>query len=645
MPNVTGTFVDDSGKPIAATTVEVWQYNLLHGLVLIKSGQTDSSGAFQIALSLLDTIAIGEFQVRLKSDVGRIIWKSPTQSVLISDLNLNTVTIPATALAGWPITNLDSAGTQARLTKANNASVFVDAHDAWKDLEDRIKGTQSELLCQLFYFDVGNDFLTFTPDPPVLHVAPTGRVGDSLEGVIVDVNTRTPAVSARVLIRDAFFHRFFLSPDIPYPGDTDAEVKKFFSDPNVVNTVKVRTFGTQVYTPFHAKFAVIDGKEATIIGSPILQEYYDTQVHSIDEPRRGVMSSLKTTGPGLKAEKNSIRSPVHDVGVRLIGEAAADLRDTFFLSWDAVPGTTPEGTPSQKVPADTPNVPVQIARTLPAATYSTLPDGETGILEAYQRAFLEATDFVYVENQYLLSDLVVDSIRLALQRSKKRGTNLQFIIVINFALDLFGYTGWQTTRLRKLLDGLAADNLDDRVGVFSVWSHEAGVPKDRVIRTYVHSKVAFADDLWATIGSANLDGTSMNMTDYTFGAVRAANEGARSVEVNALMFNGVNGLPSSDIPKLLRKTLWAEMLGLSSLDPVLDTRPADGWLSLWKTKAEEKRAGLAAVPATGVPCRVLSWEPFDNPTDYLTALSISKLERFDLLKEVQSFDFTTGEFK
>ena len=47
------------------------------------------------------------------------------------------------------------------------------------------------------------------------------------------------------------------------------------------------------------------------------------------------------------------------------------------------------------------------------------------------------------------------------------------------------------------------------MGAITAWGHDDSVTPHRLIRNYIHSKVAIADDAWATIGAANLDGVSL----------------------------------------------------------------------------------------------------------------------------------------
>jgi phosphatidylserine/phosphatidylglycerophosphate/cardiolipin synthase-like enzyme len=415
-------------------------------------------------------------------------------------------------------------------------------------------------------------------------------------------------------------------------------VRQFFAD-HAPNTVAVRDFKTSVLFPMHAKFIVVDDGTGFIIGSPFLQEYFDAKTHLIGDSRRGRMSSSRvdgslgggTIGGG---SKNGVKAPIHDVSCKFTGPAVAHMRDTFFLHWDLV--GAPEGSPVT-IPNDpSPNSAMQIVRSLPGSTFTGLPIGERGVLEAYLRIFEAATDYVYLENQYFLNLDIVSGLRLAL----KRAPNLQVILLLNSKLDLPAYNLLQVSAIQQLKAALTADNTVNRLGVFCLWHHESAT-LPRVIRGYVHSKVGIADDTWATIGSANLDGASLHTGEAAL-PLTPDDEHQRSVEVNAVFFNGVAGQPVSSVPSDLRRNLWAEHLGLSQSDPSLATRPAAGWLSLWNAAAQRKLNGLKTNPSVVAVERILPWLPEADQENFLKASGVD-VRKFDVVASVLSFDFNTGK--
>jgi len=89
-------------------------------------------------------------------------------------------------------------------------------------------------------------------------------------------------------------------------------------------------------------------------------------------------------------------------------------------------------------------------------------------------------------------------------------------MVLNLRPDQPGYPDRQIDNVNQLRS--AAKTGGHHLGVYTLWSRSekagsggAGNPRRYdVMPVYVHSKVAIIDDVWATAGSANLDGTSMN---------------------------------------------------------------------------------------------------------------------------------------
>jgi phosphatidylserine/phosphatidylglycerophosphate/cardiolipin synthase-like enzyme len=113
-----------------------------------------------------------------------------------------------------------------------------------------------------------------------------------------------------------------------------------------------------------------------------------------------------------------------------------------------------------------------------------------------------------------------------------------------------------------------------QIGVFAKWSGKFQNGKNKLRNCYIHSKVAIVDDVWATIGTSNLDGSSLSCAEE-FGSSESS-ENHRNMEMNTLMFDLDN--KKTGTIKKFRETLWSEHLGIDSNMK----RPVNGWLDLWK---------------------------------------------------------------
>src|SRR5581483_5525204 len=114
------------------------------------------------------------------------------------------------------------------------------------------------------------------------------------------------------------------------------------------------------------------------------------------------------------------------------------------------------------------------------------PHGERSIARAYARAFSRARSFVYVEDQYLWSDLVARTLAEALRREP----DLRVVAVVPRYPDADGLLSGPPNRFGQIqaMD-LLRDAGGDRVLVCDI-ENDAGTP------IYVHAKVCIVDDTW-----------------------------------------------------------------------------------------------------------------------------------------------------
>ncbi|HEX3014707.1 MAG TPA: phospholipase D-like domain-containing protein, partial [Methanobacterium sp.] len=194
------------------------------------------------------------------------------------------------------------------------------------------------------------------------------------------------------------------------------------------------------------------------------------------------------------------------------------------------------------------NEPIQIVRSITPGTIN--KKGEKGILEAYRKALTNAKDFIYLENQYFTNKYIIG----ALKKTLENNPNLQLIMLINEVPDVPTYKSWQNYGFEFIGLDLQQTLEHPQIGVFTKWS--VGLEdKNKIKNCYVHSKVAVVDDIWATIGTANLDGSSLSCAEE-FGN-REVSTNYLNMEMNALFFDLES--KRGTIEKF-RKNLWSEHL-------------------------------------------------------------------------------------
>ena len=274
----------------------------------------------------------------------------------------------------------------------------------------------------------------------------------------------------------------------------------------------------------HQKTVVVDGSHAFVGGIDMLIELdgdydrWDTHLHHYGSPLRSNADN---------------RSPHnwHDVHALIEGPAAGDVERNFRQRWNDVAERHNQLAPEMIVPVH-PVPPsqeeahslVQVARTIPSRTYQFAPDGIDGIARLYSSALGNAERFIYLENQYFwlypyLTPFAL-AVKLALPQTEspdmrrnirklaealRRGATVVIVLPDHPNVGrVFTDAGLQ--RLREEAPEAAREG---RIRAFCL-ATGAEVDGEVAYRPiYVHAKVAIVDDVWTTVGSANLNNRGM----------------------------------------------------------------------------------------------------------------------------------------
>lgn len=276
----------------------------------------------------------------------------------------------------------------------------------------------------------------------------------------------------------------------------------------------------------------------------------------------------------------------HDIQLEVRGPAIGDVARTFRERWDdptpldhrnpwrariariaREPRRAAPLPPLPAVPAAAagPHA-VQVLRTYPSKRppYPFAPRGERSVARAYRKAFGRARRLVYIEDQYLWSAAVAETLAEALRLHP----DLRLIVVV----PRFPERGGPLSEPPELVGheqavGLVRRAGGDRVAVYDLENDE-GEP------VYVHAKACIVDDVWATVGSDNLNLRSWTHDSELSCAVLDETLDRRDPRDPAGMGDGARVFARE-----LRLCLAAEHLGRSPDDPDLvdPARAFDAW--------------------------------------------------------------------
>ncbi len=664
-----GRLVDENGTPWEGLTVSVHDTVALFGSE-IGSVTTGGDGRFEI--SYLDDPFAADFgrrrlDVVVRDKVRRELLRHSVDDVDAQRLVVGELVLRRADVLGFLVTL--GTGAPTSLSQGNALKLLID-EEAFEHGIGRIEQATSSVLLSQLFFAVPEQFradpaqetpalvFRFADPQPTLGALPRPlQPGDARpERVLLDLAAN--GADVRILIhgyRIPLFVRILIGAlTFPLIGSdgffaVDAAIQDKLSDIDELHQyfgdagqprVAAHEFSQPVSSSgvMHAKLVVVDGTFAMSYGAPFGQSYNDDRAHAIDAPRRG----------------NSGGLPKHDAGFSVVGPAVADIHETLRILWnEAVPSDPLAPIPRPPPETETHGLDdiasLQIVRTLTANRITGFDEGEKGILEAYQRAIANAREFVYLETQYFTND----AIGAALVEAMKANHDLQVIVLLNIKPDVWKYPFKQRrliTRIRRAIDEDPSGR--PRFGVFTRWTHQTFSPRPRILPIYVHAKIGIVDDAWATVGSANLDGFSLDSSligdvlTRLFGVAES-----RAMELNTVILNGVDGQAATGAVDLLRRRLFAEHLGFADeFEPTLQSPGSQGWLKLWQERASEKLERLwdaPAQPQAGLG-HVLPWpspnKTYDTPRKHLNALGVATHAVVPLRSTVP-FLFKEGGFK
>jgi phosphatidylserine/phosphatidylglycerophosphate/cardiolipin synthase-like enzyme len=281
--------------------------------------------------------------------------------------------------------------------------------------------------------------------------------------------------------------------------------------------------------------------------------------------------------------------PWHDAQMQVQGPAIGDLAHTFRERWEdptpldhrnpirmriaRVAREPRKAGPLPPMPEDpSPCGPhaIQVNRTYPTRrpAYPFARKGERSVARAYLKAMGRARRLIYIEDQYLWSREIARVLAKALERHR----DLHLIVIVPRFPDQDGRASGPPNRIgQQAAMDLVREAGGERVAVYDLENVE-GTP------IYVHAKVCVIDDVWAAIGSDNMNRRSWTHDSELSCAVIDDSLDERDPQDPAGL-----GDQARRFARDLRLMLWREHLGGDVDDEeILD--PMAGF-ELWKKRA------------------------------------------------------------
>ena len=262
---------------------------------------------------------------------------------------------------------------------------------------------------------------------------------------------------------------------------------------------------------YHQKLMAIDGEVAWVGGMNLKGNDWDTTEHEVFDPRR--MDLDATFADRLAVAQREARpdhSPRKDYAARLEGPLVHDVDSLLLQRWQQsisaeepfTAGNT-TWTPSAPAAALSGGVEAQFQLTMPT------PASERSILESLLKAFAQAEEFIYIEDQYWRAPALNE---VLLERLKAR-PELKLVVVTSEVLAIDPAAEW-TIRTDELFRSEVPDQYLTLTTRSFDWApaydlFDGWVVEPHVVPHSLHSKLVIVDDRYLSIGSANKNNRGM----------------------------------------------------------------------------------------------------------------------------------------
>lgn len=309
----------------------------------------------------------------------------------------------------------------------------------------------------------------------------------------------------------------------------------------------------------------------------------------------------------------------HDIQLEVKGPAIGDLSWTFRERWEdpapldhrnpwrfamarrAKQPRHPDPLPAMpKDPAPAGPQAIQVLRTYPRKSHFAYPfasNGERSIARAYIKALKRARRLIYVEDQYFWSEDIAASLADALASVP----TMRLIALVPLVPEQQGVVSETPERVgqRRAWEVLRAAG-GERVRFY-------GIENDAELPIYIHAKACVIDDVWAMVGSDNLNRRSWTHDSELSCAVLDDTLDDRKPEDPAGLGDGARRFARD-----LRLGLWSEHLGTdTSPGELVDPDSGfDAWAAAAARLAEWKQGGRKGDKPSA---RVVAHEPRKVP--------------------------------